>query len=80
MMMTHALGRSRSGSQIQESKATATLPMRGSLIRIPSAPPERLRGAGGGFPGPKILRHVRPLASPSSVCGGYIAGSPALRR
>jgi hypothetical protein len=34
---------------------------------------QEVRGSGGGFPGSKIRRHVRPLASPGSVCGVYLA-------
>ena len=38
---------------------------------------QEVRANRGGFLGSQILRHVRQLASPISVCGGYLAGLSA---
>jgi len=39
---------------------------------------QEVRASGGGFPGFKILRHFRPLASPESVCRRNLANMPGL--
>ncbi len=37
-----------------------------------------VRASDGSFPGSTILRHYKALAWPSTVCGGYLAGSSGL--